>query len=163
MKRLFYLLMSFVLICGAWRIHAFANVFSHQNEKVTLKQGLSFALPEGWHYWDNIEDLAKDVGPQLYRWIGPNDSHFNVFVGHYDAEYRKTSIDDDVTSLYNDTRGLPENKDVRYVTVDQVRGVHDQYELKVNDITYEFSKWKTQYFYHSKRYVIALTFSCPAS
>lgn len=121
------------------------------------EQGISFHLPKDWR--NDGEPLTSDRA-WFQRWNGPDKMVLTVYIADYKPEYKQDSIKDSLNNYYNEQkRGGA--KDVRYLEINGVRGVH--YQSPLDEVKTLAVKWGAQYIYKGKRRILEMSLLCPNS
>lgn len=128
-------------------------------QTVTIsEQGISFGLPKDWQLEDELDNGETGIN----RWRGPNNTKLIITVLEYKPEYRNISIEEAVAQLYEEKKSSG-SKDVRFLEIGGVKGVHYLDDLEVSNDHYEFIKWDAQYMYKGRRRIISVSLACPIS
>lgn len=121
------------------------------------EQGISFRLPKDWQ--NDGEPLATDRA-WFQRWNGPDKLVLTVYISDYKPEYKQDSIKDSLNNYYNEQKRSG-GKDVRYLEINGVRGVH--YQSALDEVKTLAVKWGAQYIYKGKRRILEMSLLCPNS
>src|SRR5262245_19788939 len=121
------------------------------------EQGISFHLPKDWR--NDAEPLSTTLA-WFQRWFGPDKIVLTVYISDYKPEYKQNSIKESLNDFYNEQK-RSRAKDVRYLEIDGVRGVH--YQSPLEEANTLAVKWEAQYIYKGKRRILAMSLLCPNS